>query len=291
MMPFLATKKLRWLLLFLWLLCHQGLALAGQGPLYRFSKPGQAAHYLLGTMHSDDPRVLAVLQRLDQPFEQVQQVALEILPDTGTMLMASTAMLLPPDQTLSGLLGEKLFRKVVAAMGEKGVPELLLQRMKPWAVAVILGTPELTGEAMDQVIYRHALARHKKLRALETPAEQLALFDQLPERLQRRMLEETLEQRQALHQQLEQLVQVYLDGDLERLQELSLEFDASGDPELTAWFRDHLIRQRNHRMLKRLLPLLQEGTTLVAVGALHLPGNEGLIKLLQRAGYRVEPVL
>ncbi len=290
MAPFLAMKKLRWLLLW-WLLCCTGLALAGQGPLYRFSKPGQATHYLLGTMHSDDPRVLALLHRLDRPFEQVQQVVLEILPDTATLLMASTVMLLPTEQTLSGLLGDSLYRRVAAAMAEKGVPELLLQRMKPWAVAVTLGTPELTGEAMDQVLYKRARARHKKLRALETPAEQLALFDQLPQALQRRMLEETLEQRKALPKQLEQLEQAYLEGELERLRELSLEFDASSDPELVSWFQDRLIRRRNHRMLERLLPLLQEGPTLVAVGALHLAGNEGLIKLLQRAGYRVEPVL
>ncbi|HHH38550.1 MAG TPA: TraB/GumN family protein [Sedimenticola sp.] len=284
------AKRILWPLV-LWLgLCGTALSAAGQSVLYSFSRPGQPTHYLLGTMHSDDSRVISVLDRVRQPMDEVDQVVLEILPDAGSLVSASLAMLLPADQKLSQLLGQGLYRRVLAPMQEKGVPELLLERMKPWAVAVTLGTPELQGPAMDQVIQQRALAAGKRLVALETAQEQMALFDDLPRALQVRMLEEVLEQQDSLAMQLEHLTQAYLAGDLERLRALSLEYDAAGDQALSAWFRRVLIEERNLRMFQRLLPILEQGGTLVAVGALHLPGNEGLVKLLQNAGYSVTPL-
>ncbi|MBI3774645.1 MAG: TraB/GumN family protein [Gammaproteobacteria bacterium] len=48
-----------------------------------------------------------------------------------------------------------------------------------------------------------------------------------------------------------------------------------------------LIDARNLRMLERMAPRLKEGKAFVAVGALHLPGDHGLLRLLEKAGYHV----
>lgn len=259
-----------------------------KGLLFEVTRPGQPVHYLFGTMHSDDSRVVALLDRLKQPFAEVEQVALEILPDMNAMVQVSVAMLLPPDQKLSELLGSSLYRRAVKAAGERGLPEVAVQRMRPWALAITLGTPELTGDAMDQLIYKQAQLKGKKLVALETPLEQMALFEELPGKLQIRLLEQVLDQQDEFGKQLEELTQAYLDQDLDRLQELSLAYEAAGDSELMSWFRRKLILDRNRRMLERLLPIFDQDATLVAVGALHLSGREGLVNLLRQAGYRVE---
>lgn len=282
------AKKITVVLLFLLLVGP--LSAAQKGLLYEVTRPGQATHYLFGTMHSDDNRVLAVLEGLKQPLDSVDQVVLEILPDAMAMVEVSVAMLLPPEQSLSELIGKELFERAARAAEEKGLPRIAVERMRPWALAITLGTPELTGEAMDQVIYKKALSTGKQLLALETPVEQLALFDSLPDNLQVRLLKEVLSQRKHLAEQLEALTQAYLDRDLQRLQELSLEYEAAGDELLAEWFRRKLILDRNHSMYRRLLPILDQGATLVAVGALHLAGKEGLVSLLRQAGYRVEPL-
>lgn len=287
MVKALAKKIVFWALL--WLVAWP-VAASEKGLLYEMSRPGEATHYLFGTMHSDDHRVLALLERLQQPLASVEQVVLEILPDTTAMVEVSMAMLLPPEQKLSRLVGEALFERAARAAAEKGLPRIAVERMRPWALAITLGTPELKGDAMDQVIYKKALAEGKQLRALETPTEQMALFEELPDNLQVRLLEDVLDQRSQLNRQLESLTQAYLDRDLERLRELSLDYEAAGDKLLAEWFRKKLILDRNRRMYERLLPMLEEKPTLVAVGALHLSGKEGLITLLRRAGYRVEPL-
>jgi len=165
-----------------------------KGLLFEVTRSGQPVHYLFGTMHSDDTRVVALLDRLEQPFADVEQVALEILPGLAAMVQVGTAMLLPADQKLSRLTGPSLYRRAVQAAMERGLPEEAVERMRPWALAIILGTPELRGYAMDHLIYKRAQAGGKKLIALETPLEQMALFDELPQKLQVRLLRDVLDQ-------------------------------------------------------------------------------------------------
>jgi uncharacterized protein YbaP (TraB family) len=52
-------------------------------------------------------------------------------------------------------------------------------------------------------------------------------------------------------------------------------------------FNRDLLAERNHRMVRRLQELLDQGNTFIAVGALHLPGEEGMLRLLQQRGYTV----
>jgi len=69
-----------------------------------------------------------------------------------------------------------------------------------------------------------------------------------------------------------------------------LAYEAAGDPALMSWFRKKLILERNRKMLQRILTIFDQGATLVAVGALHLSGREGLVSLLRRSGYEVKAV-
>jgi hypothetical protein len=63
----------------------------------------------------------------------------------------------------------------------------------------------------------------------------------------------------------------------------------SQDDALAKRLMDSLINQRNNRMLERMLPKLKQGRVFIAVGALHLPGEHGLLNLLRGAGYAVTP--
>ncbi|UCE88321.1 MAG: TraB/GumN family protein [Pseudomonadota bacterium] len=62
------------------------------------------------------------------------------------------------------------------------------------------------------------------------------------------------------------------------------------DPEIAELFTRRFIVERNRLMLERMQPRLREGNAFIAVGALHLPGEQGLLRLLERRGYRVKAI-
>ena len=59
---------------------------------------------------------------------------------------------------------------------------------------------------------------------------------------------------------------------------------------IMAYVERELIEKRNRTMHERAMPLIDGGNAFIAVGALHLPGNTGLVELLRQSGYRVTPV-
>ena len=54
-----------------------------------------------------------------------------------------------------------------------------------------------------------------------------------------------------------------------------------------AEFEERIVTDRNRRMAERMQPMLTAGAAFVAVGALHLPGEEGIVALLREAGWTV----
>lgn len=273
-----------------WLLVNP-LQAEQQGLLYQFQKPAGEVHYLFGTMHAADPRVLETLEHIKKPLSKSTQLIMEMVPDITAMISSGASMLLPDGQTLSQLLGDELYAQVLAAVADKGLTDAMVQRFKPWAVAVTISIPELEGAFLDQRIYQLALTNKQAVYGLETAAEQLAIFDGLEQALQVKMLQETLQQLPELPAMFESMVDAYVARNLAALQQLTLEYElSSSDEALADWFRQELIEKRNIRMAERLEKLLQQGSSFVAVGALHLVDDSGLIRALQRAGYQVKAI-
>jgi len=262
-----------------------------QGLLYQFQKPGGEIHYLFGTMHATDPRVIDMLDVIAGPLAKSQQLVMEMVPDINAMIASGAGMMLPAGQNLQQLLGTELYQKVLAAVTEKGLTDQVLQHFKPWAVAVTLSLPELDGKFLDQRIYQLALDNGQPVHGLESAAEQLAVFDSLPQSQQISMLQETLEQLPQLPAMLEAMIKAYSARDLVKLKQLTLEYELSSlDRALADWFMLELIVKRNTRMAERLHGLLEKGSSFVAVGALHLVDDSGLIQALRQAGYQVESI-
>jgi uncharacterized protein len=61
-------------------------------------------------------------------------------------------------------------------------------------------------------------------------------------------------------------------------------------PEISAYLENEVVNKRNQLMAERALPLLADGNAFIAVGSAHLPGEQGLVELLRKAGYEVTAV-
>jgi len=86
------------------------------------------------------------------------------------------------------------------------------------------------------------------------------------------------------------MVDAYLTGDLQVLKKEAEEHMDQLTHQAKSYFIEQGIEARNHRMLESLLPLLAESPVFVAVGALHLPGEKGLVSLLRKNGYILKPL-
>jgi len=261
------------------------------GLLWELSKTGQQPAYLFGTIHSEDPAVVELPATVKQAFDASNSVVLEMLLDTDTMRYSSTAMLMLDGRSLTDVVGMPLYKKVSAAIASRGIPELVLNRMKPWAAAVTLSTPALeTGQILDLVLYQDALQQDKAVYGLETVQEQLDLFDSMSESDQVTLLRDAVDKFPELDALHAELLEVYKQRDLEGLLIINETSMQAEDQCLAKEFQRRVIDDRNHRMAERMQPYLRQGKAFVAVGALHLPGEQGLLNLLEQQGYTVRRV-
>jgi uncharacterized protein YbaP (TraB family) len=125
---------------------------------------------------------------------------------------------------------------------------------------------------------------------LEKPDEQLSVFTKLTLDEQKSLLRHVLDEYRNYPRMYERLTEAYLARDLDTLEEISFGNPISDDPALQDKFMEHMLTRRNHRMVERMAPHFKQGKVFVAVGALHLIGDEGVIALLRQRGYTVTSV-
>ena len=262
-----------------------------RGLLWQIEKPGNPPSYLFGTMHIEDPEVVTLAAPVQKAFDKADSVTLEVVLDPRSLLAMATAFMLNDGSTLESHIGLQLYQRSVKAMAVHGMPEMMVARMKPWAVAVTLMTPPPeTGVVLDLMLYQEATAQGKSVFGLETPMEQMSLFDSFSESDQIALLKDTLDHMNEIPRMFADLKAAYLDRDLARLVKVSDDSMRDNNPNLVDEFNRKLIVERNHRMVERMQPLLKNGRQFIAVGALHLPGEEGLLNLLSEMGYSVTAV-
>ena len=261
------------------------------GVFWKIEKDGRDPSYLLGTMHSSDPRVLGTVARVEKSLLACRTFVMESVMDTEAIIKIGSSLLLTDGGNLESLLGRKWYRRLVRAAAERGIPEPFLRQMKPWVAMSILSTPAFqNGQLLDLILYQKALTAGLDVRGLESTAEQLEVFEGLSMDDQLELLKMTIEQTPQMPLMLEELTRAYLEDDLEKIGRISTRFTQASAQELIQRFMNRLNAERNRRMFRRLARILEPGGVFVAVGALHLAGPQGLVARLRQAGFNLVPI-
>ena len=250
--------------------------------------------YLFGTIHmlcADD----AVLSpKMKEAIKECDEVYFEVDMDNFfEMLGVMGKMKMKGDTTLKDLLSEKDYQKVKEYFEKKGslLPFSMLETFKPILAASTLEEGSLPCEStaiMEQVIMKEAKQHDKKIKGLETMAYQAGVLDSIPYRIQAQQLVSFIDNAGKEGKEdklLEEMFIAYKEQDLKKFEELMVETDAG-----MAGFTDILLYHRNQNCVRKLKELLPEKSLLIAVGAGHLPGEKGVISLLRKEGYKLEPV-
>ena len=252
--------------------------------------------YLFGTIHLLPKDYAWRTPKFEKAVAGSQSLVVETIIDTsnpaalaGEMARLGFRPGLPP---LAARVPPAKRALLEAAITKTGVPRAAFDRMETWAAAfVLLGTQfkdlGLSGEAGVETVLRGAFAAAgKPVGQLETNAEQLGLFDTLPEAAQLALLEGALEAPGEMRGEFQDMLGAWARGDVARIGATFNE-DLAGSPEL----REALLRRRNVNWTRWIQQrMASPGSVLVAVGAGHLAGSDSVIAMLERDGYRVRRV-
>ncbi|MFV2059736.1 MAG: TraB/GumN family protein [Gammaproteobacteria bacterium] len=259
--------------------------------LWRIDKAGVDSSYILATMHSEDPRVLTLPDNYNDIFVKAKSFTAEIDLSINNNSALAKIMILPGNKNLKKIIGDELFKKSVIMLKDFGIPENVVIKLKPWAVLMTLSYPKpKTGLFLDKVLFDKAIKLNKKTYGLETAEEQIAIFDKISYLHQTILLRDSMKQYPHFSEQLEHLKKLYLKGDLDGLQRYNEEIMLKGNYRVASKFMVQLIDQRNIKMVNRMQPRLLEGGAFIGVGALHLPGEVGILQLLREQNYQLTPV-
>lgn len=278
----------------------------GSSLLWRIEKDGAPVSWLYGTMHTTDPRVLKLGATAQSAYDDASVVVVESsqiveLERAMARLMTDPDLtMLDAGTTLEGLLSEEDFDLVETVLEERGIPMAFVSRMKPWLIFSMIAVPDCEIERrsngiafLDKELATGALESGKTLEGLETLKEQLAIVSGLPLDVQARLLADTAALSPVLEDVTATMTDLYLEGRIDMImpfvQAATMEIGEM-DSGAYAKFEKELIETRNKTMAKRLAPILEDGGAFVAVGALHMPGEDGLVELLRGNGYAVTAV-
>jgi uncharacterized protein YbaP (TraB family) len=261
-----------------------------QGLLWRIEKPGAAPSYLFGTVHLADKRVTTLPDEVRKRFDAAKAFAMEVSADQTNVARLAGRMVYQDGRDLQRVAGDDLYRRVVPLTDGLGLPAEMVKLFKPWALVLLLQMPQQQMEdVLDFTLQRMALEQGKALLYLETVDEQVGAFENMPEADQIALLRHAVETHHELKAETERLLQAYLQRDLAAMWRIG-EADMARRPDLKALkrvFDQRLLYDRNTRMVERMRTQLAAGQAFIAVGALHLHGEKGLLVLLAREGYRV----
>ncbi len=277
--------------------------LNGRHIFWRIDGPKGPPSYLFGTIHLSDDRINALPVGVQLALQSAGKVVLEVADLSPKALAAAFAksqgiLVFADGRSLETLLTPE--EKAIAreALTKAGIPAAALAAFKPWVVNMMLSLSDCERrrsaaglQPLDLRLADNARGRGVPVAGLETLEDQLQALAAVPDTDQLTVLRAGLKLTERSDDVLETMVRSYLAREIGLILPMHelLWRQAGFEPKAFAAFLKQLVTKRNVRMRDAAVPLLAEGGAFVAVGALHLPGESGLVALLREAGYKVTP--
>lgn len=253
--------------------------------------------YLFGTHHFAPDSILNSMPIVDEALKSSECVVGELIIDDDPMKMMAAMqshMMAPADSTLSAVLPQDRYAALDSVFGSLtgGLSLKMFDAMKPSMAQTTLAAlmaQKMEGGTGQLDTYFQRVARRDSISVagLETPEFQAeVLFDIVPISKQAESLVEMLDDPDKSLDEVKRLSDAYLRRDGQALWKLSCEAEA----ETYDGYFEILLDRRNSAWLEKLPGMMDAGPLFIAVGALHLYGDVGLVEGLRRLGYTVTPI-
>jgi len=251
--------------------------------------------YVLGSLHFSRKEIYPLNQKIENSFNQSEILVVEAdindIKKVDIQKLTERAFY-PENDTLEKHVSPEIYKQVVKETGGIGFPVELLNKQKPWFLAMTLVALESLKLGFDPNlgIDKYFLSKAeggKRILELESLDYQLNLLSGFSDKDQELFLLYTLKDLKILEQQLGKLTQAWTSGDTKAMESI-LTRSISDDRRLS-FILEKLIYERNGKMVSKIEEYLKEKETyFVIVGAGHLVGDRGIIEILKGKGYLVE---
>ena len=274
--------------------------------LTRQEAAGSQDIYLIGTYHLNDPRHDATLAAIAPVLERVKTVLVEAGPKEQAAIRAMLGddparMLDLTGPTLPEALAPEDWQHLAAALRARGIPPFMAAKFRPWYLTLLLSVPACemervaAGGGLDDQVIDMALDLDLPVLGLEPFDSVFKAFERLPREDQLSMITTALATEAQGEDLAVTLADAYFAGESrliwEFLRHESLELPGATPDRVNREFarmEAALMTGRNRDWIGVMLEAAMRGPVLVAFGALHLSGDQGVLALLQAEGFVVE---
>ncbi|HVI43772.1 MAG TPA: TraB/GumN family protein [Chitinophaga sp.] len=261
-----------------------------QSLLWKVSGKGLAQpSYLYGTHHMLCKGDLTFAPAVKEKLSKMSKVYFEIdMSDPSMIAKMQPLLLMPGGYSFKALFDStdyKLLNNIIKT--NYGMDLQFLDNAKPMLVMSML--IPLMMPCKEQVSCEKELTSlsknlHKPIGGLETVESQIAIFDSIPDKTEAKMIMEMLKDSANTNKEFRAMSAAYKAQDLDKVYQ-----SVMSSPDMKG-FAGLLLFDRNAKWIPKIEAQMKKSPAFFAVGAGHLGGDKGVIALLRKKGYKVEPV-
>ncbi len=258
--------------------------------LYEISGRGLTTpSYLYGTMHiacSDDVKMS---KGLKSAIGKAKQVYFEVdMDNMEEMMGVLNHARMNNNLKISDLVTPEEYARLEQyfSQNKSPIPFAMMGRFKPYFITALISESMMDCESkssVEQIIMTEARNNDKEVLGLETIEFQASIFDKIPYEKQAKDLVNYVDSIDKYKKNTLELMELYRQQDVEKMEKMMVDYDPG-----MADFMEVLLYDRNKRWISQISEQVFQMPTLFAVGAGHLGGEKGLIKLLQSEGFTVK---
>ena len=246
--------------------------------------------FLFGTFHLMCKEDIHFSNQLKEAIKSSDEIYMELdMDDPSTLLSAMLYMNMKDGKKLADLYTPEEYNKLQTYFADSlNTPIMLLQRAKPYFLVALLypkmmNCPSPAG--VEEELLKIAKEDKKEIKGLETMQFQASVFDSIPYEWQAKELLKNIDSFSVYKKEFDEMIILYKSQQLDSMQNMLVKSEFGSEE-----YKDLLLNDRNKKWVKELKEIMKNESVFVAVGAGHLTGEYGLISLLKKEGYTVEPL-
>lgn len=247
--------------------------------------------YIFGTFHLLCKEDIRFGEQLNNLLISADEVYMEMdMDDPSVLLSGLFYMSMKNGKKLKDLYTADEYKKIETYFRDTlGMPMMMMQNIKPYFLVAMLYPKMMnckTASGVETELMEIANQNKKEIKGLETMQFQASVFDSIPYEWQAKELLKSIDSFSVYKKEFDTMLLEYKNQQLSAMEKLISKSEFGGEK-----YNDILLVNRNKNWVGQLKNIMNKKSVFVAVGAGHLVGEMGLLSLLRKEGYTVEPLL